>query len=220
MQTKLYNQNGEVVGEVQLPESIFEVTIKGDVIQQAVSTQLANRRPVLAHTKDRSEVSGGGRKPWRQKGTGRARHGSIRSPLWRGGGVTFGPSKNRNFTRKINKKTRRKAIFMVLSGKTRDQQIIVLDAMNLEETKTKALAMVLKTLSEKLMNKNPQKQPSLLLVVAQETAQIQRAIKNIEFAKVLSAKNLNVIDLLSYQYILLIKEAIPVIGGMGSISKI
>lgn len=211
MKVNLYNQGGEVVGEVQLSESIFGLVVKDDVVQQAVSAQLANSRQRLAHTKDRSEVSGGGRKPWRQKGTGRARHGSIRSPLWRGGGVTFGPNKNRNFARKINKKTKRKAIFMVLSGKVHDRQIIVLDALNLEEAKTKALAAVLKTLAGKLMDKNPKKQSRVLLVVAGEAAKIRRAVKNIEFAKALSAQSLNVIDLLSYPYILLTKDALPVI---------
>lgn len=211
MMTKLYNQEGEIVGEIQLPENLFGLAVNDDVIHQAVKAQLANSRQVLAHTKDRSEVRGGGKKPWRQKGTGRARHGSIRSPLWRGGGVTFGPTKNRNFTQKINKKTKRKAMGMILSGKARDQQIIVLEAVNLEEAKTKALAAVFKTLSEKLMGGELQKQSSVLLIVAGEAAKIHRAVKNIPFAKTLSARSLNVVDLLSHRYILLIKDALPVI---------
>lgn len=209
MKTNLYNQQGEILGEIQLPEAIFDLKVKDDVIHQAVVAQLANSRQVLAHTKDRSEVRGGGKKPWRQKGTGRARHGSIRSPLWKGGGVTFGPSKHRNFSKKINKKTRRKAIFMALSGKAQDQKILVFDAINLEDAKTKTLAGVLKVLSGKLMErKNP---PSTLLITPGQETKTQQAISNIKFAKALSAKSLNVADLLSHQIVLLAKDAIPVI---------
>lgn len=209
MQAKLYNQSGEVIGEIQLPESIFGVTINDDVIHQAVVAQGANRRQVLAHTKDRGEVRGGGKKPWRQKGTGRARHGSIRSPLWKGGGVTFGPSKNRNFSVKINKKTRRKAMLMALSGKVHDQKLLVVDGLKMEEPKTKHLAVILKTLSGKLgEKKNP---PSTLLITPGQETKIRQAIGNLNFAKALSAKSLNIGDLLAHQIILLTKEAIPVI---------
>ncbi len=209
MKTNLYNQVGEIVGEVQLPEAIFDLAAKDDVIHQAVVIQLANSRQVLAHTKDRSEVRGGGKKPWRQKGTGRARHGSIRSPLWRGGGVTFGPSKDRNFSKKINKKTRRKALFMVLSGKVHDQKLLVFDAINMEDVKTKTLVAILKVLAGKLMERTTP--PSTLLITPNQEAKIQQAIGNIKFAKALSAKSLNVGDLLAHQIVLLAKDAIPVI---------
>jgi len=209
MKTNLYNQEGEILGEIQLPETIFDLKVSDDVIHQAVVSQLANSRQVLAHTKDRSEVRGGGKKPWRQKGTGRARHGSIRSPIWKGGGVTFGPSKNRNFSKKINKKTRRKALFMALSGKAQDQKILVFDAINMENVKTKTLAAILKTLSGKIMERK--NSPSTLLITPSQEAKTQRAIGNIKFAKALSAKSLNVADLLAHQIILLAKDAIPVI---------
>lgn len=209
MKTNLYNQKGEILEEIQLPEAVFDLVVQDDVIHQAVVTQLANSRQILAHTKDRSEVRGGGKKPWRQKGTGRARHGSIRSPLWKGGGVTFGPSKNRNFSKKINKKTRRKALFMALSGKRHDQKLLVFDAINMEDVKTKTLAAILKVLAGKLMaKKNP---PRTLLITPGQETRIQQAINNIKFAKALSAKSLNVVDLLACQVILLAKDAIPVI---------
>ncbi|MDO8494984.1 MAG: 50S ribosomal protein L4 [bacterium] len=213
MKTDLYNQGGEVIGEVQLPEKVFGVAIDHDLLHQAAVAQLANRRQVLAHTKDRSEVSGGGKKPWRQKGTGRARHGSIRSPIWKGGGVAFGPSKDRNFSVKINKKVKRKAIFMALSGKVKDKQILVLDGVSINEAKTKTLVGLLKTISGKLAGyrSSKTKKDSVLMVSAKSDEKLNRAINNIGFAKTLDAKSLNVLDLLSYKYILLTQDAIPVI---------
>jgi large subunit ribosomal protein L4 len=120
-----------------LPKEIFDVEINPDLIHQVVVAQTANRRRVIAHTKGRGEVRGGGKKPWRQKGTGRARHGSIRSPLWKGGGVTFGPTKERTFKKEINKKMKRKALFMVLTAKAKNNLLLVLDKIILEQPKTK-----------------------------------------------------------------------------------
>lgn len=213
MKVNLYNQGGEVIGEVQLPARVFGVAVDHDLLHQAAVAQLANRRQVLAHTKDRSEVSGGGKKPWRQKGTGRARHGSIRSPIWKGGGVAFGPSKDRNFSVKINKKVKRKAIFMALSGKVKDQQLLVLDGMAVNEAKTKILVSILKTIASKFTGyKSSKTRPdSILMISDRNDEKIIRAINNIGFAKALDAKSLNVLDLLSCKYILLTKDAIPVI---------
>ena len=129
MKVSVYNQEGKEVGKVLLPKEIFEVKVNPDLVHQVVVCQMANRRQPIAHTKDRGEVRGGGRKPWSQKGTGRARHGSIRSPLWIGGGVTFGPRKEKIFKKKIPKKMRRKALFMVLSGKAKENLLLVLDKL-------------------------------------------------------------------------------------------
>lgn len=144
--TTVYNQQGEKVKEITLDPKIFGFEVKPELIQHAIVVQQANARHNLAHTKDRSDVAGGGRKPWRQKGTGRARHGSIRSPLWRGGGVTFGPRKNQNYALKINKKARRKAILMGLSDKATHDNIILVDKLNLEESKTKKFFEILQNL--------------------------------------------------------------------------
>ena len=116
----IYNQKGEKTGKIDIPESIFSLEPNIDLIHQVYVAQQANSRIAIAHTKTRGEVRGGGKKPWKQKGTGRARHGSIRSPIWKGGGVTFGPRSDRNFSKAINKKQRQKALFMVLSSKVND----------------------------------------------------------------------------------------------------
>ena len=138
-----YTQNGKESGKAELPSEIFDVKMNSDLVHQVVIAQMSNQRQVIAHTKDKSEVRGGGKKPWKQKGTGRARHGSIRSPIWKGGGVTFGPTKDRNFKKKINKKMRRKALFMVLSSKVKDKEMIILDELKIEKPKTKEIMKII-----------------------------------------------------------------------------
>ena len=125
MKIKVFNQNKEEKGEIELPKEIFEIEVNSDLIYQVVLAQRGNRRQGTAQAKMRGEVRGGGRKPWRQKGTGRARHGSTRSPLWRGGGVTFGPRADKNYKKRIPKKMGRKALFMVLSAKAKENLILV-----------------------------------------------------------------------------------------------
>lgn len=208
MDVKLYNQEGEEIGKVVLPVSIFGVAMDRDLVHQAVVAQQANARKVIAHTKDRSEVSGGGRKPWRQKGTGRARHGSIRSPIWRAGGITFGPTKERVFSKKINKKMKRKALFMALSSKVKDKETILLDKLDLSEPKTKQMAQIIEGLGKKLkvdFNKGT------LIVLSKVDQNISRASRNIPKIKVVRADSLNVLDILSYRNLLMLKPAVGVI---------
>jgi large subunit ribosomal protein L4 len=200
----VYNQEGQEVGTTRLPKEIFDVKINNDLLYQAINAQLANRRIHLAKTKDRSEVRGGGKKPWRQKGTGRSRHGSIRSPLWVGGGVTFGPNTEKVFERKINKKARRKALFMVLSSKVQDKEMIVIDELK-SEAKTKSLVNLLSKIikSEKKYN--------ALLAISKKDEKILKAIRNIGYAKLIAADSLNVLDLLSFKYLITDKESIKLI---------
>src|SRR3989339_1179624 len=129
----VYNQKGEKIKELELPSVIFEVKANQDLIYQALNAQQGGARQNLAAVKDRSQVSGGGKKPWRQKGTGRARHGSNRSPIWKGGGVTFGPTGNENFAKKINKKMRQKAVFMVLSERVKNENLFILDSLSIKD---------------------------------------------------------------------------------------
>ena len=137
MTVDIYNQQNKKVDKMELPDNIFNIKWNPDLVWQTAMVMNANRRQILAHTKDRGEVKGGGKKPWRQKGTGRARAGSIRSPLWKGGGVTFGPTKERNFKRKINKKMRRLAFFSLISKKIKDSELKIIDSLDINSFKTK-----------------------------------------------------------------------------------
>lgn len=192
---KVYNMNGEVIGEEKLDSALFEVLAKEGLIHQAVVAQMANRRQVLAHTKDRGEVRGGGKKPWKQKGTGRARQGSIRSPLWVGGGVVFGPRKDRNFHQKINKKMKRKALLMCLSDRAREEKIVVLDKLELDNFKTKKFLEIL--------NKLPNKDKKTLLVLADNDKKIIKSAANLPRLKTIESVNLNVVDVLNHEYLML-----------------
>lgn len=203
-----YNQKGEKIGTTRLPSEIFDVPFNSDLVHQVVVSQMANRRQGTVHTKDRGEVSGGGRKPWRQKGTGRARHGSIRSPLWRHGGVTFGPRKERIFEKKIPKKMRRKALFMVLSAKAKNNLLILLDKFCLEKPKTKLLVGFLRNLKSKIENF---KEGSILITLAGLDKNLILAARNIPKVKTIQAKDLNCLDLLSFRYLLLTKDSLKVI---------
>lgn len=206
---KVYNQKGEEVGKADLPAGIFGLKMNRDLVHQAVVAQMANARQVLAHTKDRSETRGGGRKPWRQKGTGRARHGSIRSPIWRGGGIAFGPTKQRVFAKKINRKMKQRALFMLLSSKVKDEELILLDKLELSEGKTKLIAEIINSLKTKL-KKNLDK--SSLIVLAKTDLKVSRAVNNIPKIKTIRADSLNVLDVLSHQYLLIPQEGIKVIA--------
>ncbi|NQV00536.1 MAG: 50S ribosomal protein L4 [Parcubacteria group bacterium] len=208
MLIKIYNQKGEETGKAKLPAEIFGVKMNQDLVHQAVVAQMANSRKVIAHTKDRSEKRGGGRKPWRQKGTGRARHGSIRSPIWRGGGVTFGPTKDRNFSKKINKKMKQKALLMTLSSKLKDKEIILLDNIELTKRKTKLMVEIINDLKTKL-KKNLNK--SVLIVLPKTDLKISQSVKNIPKTKTIRADSLNVLDILTHQYLLILQDSIKVI---------
>lgn len=203
MFVKTYDQTGKEVGKTRLPAELFEVKMNPDLVHQVAVAQAANRRRKIAHTKDRSEVRGGGVKPWRQKGTGRARHGSIRSPLWKGGGVTFGPRKERNFKQKINKKMRRKALYMVLSAKAKDGKVILLEDLKLDQPKTKLMMLVL--------GKLPPGGASSMLVLPSYNQDLIRAVRNIPKVQPVQAKDLNALDVLSYKYLLMPKESVKVI---------
>ncbi|MBU3922747.1 50S ribosomal protein L4 [Patescibacteria group bacterium] len=197
LNAKTINMQGEKVGEIKLPAEIFGLEIKHDLIYQAVISQKSSNRIPYAHTKDRSEVRGGGRKPWRQKGTGRARHGSTRSPIWIGGGVTFGPRNERNFDKKINKKAKRKALLMVFSSKFRDKELIVVDKLELEKGKTKTIDLFIKKIIKK---------PNALIISSNKN--VIRASKNLPYLKTIGINSLNVIDLLSFKYLILSQESI------------
>jgi large subunit ribosomal protein L4 len=203
MKINIYNQQGKEVDTMTLPKEIFDVKFNADLVHQIAVSLSANKRQISAHTKNRGEVRGGGKKPWRQKGTGRSRHGSIRSPLWKGGGVTHGPRKERIFEKDIPKKMRRKALFMVLSQKAKDNQLVVLDKIESEKGKTKEMAKSLQSL--------PCNNQATLIALPNYDEKVFLAARNIKKTSVEDARNLNVLDLLSYKYLLLTKDSIKTI---------
>jgi len=203
MKITIYDQEGKEAGTTLLPKEIFDVKINPNLIHQVVVSQMANRRKVIAHTKTRGEVSGGGKKPWRQKGLGRARHGSIRSPIWRHGGVVFGPTKEKVFIKKIPKKMKRKALLMILSAKAKNNLLVLLDKLKLEQIKTKLMAEIL--------GKLPSKNESCLIALPKAAKNLILAAKNIPNIKTIQTKDLNTLDLLSFKYLVMPKESIKII---------
>ena len=199
----VYNQEGKETVQTILPKEIFDVKLNPDLVHQVVVSQMANRRRVIAHTKGRGEVRGGGKKPWRQKGTGRARHGSIRSPLWPGGGVTFGPTKEKIFKKEIPQKMKRLALFMALSDKAKNNLLILLDELKLEKPKTKSMAEILKGL--------PLKEGSNLIALPNLDKNIILSVRNIKNAETIQARDLNALDLFSFKYLVMPKESVKVI---------
>ncbi len=203
----VYNQEGEKKEDISVSEKVFGVDLNEGLIYQAVVAQMSNKRQVLAHTKDRSEVRGGGRKPWRQKGTGRARAGSNSSPIWIGGGVTFGPLKTRNFSKKINKKMKQKALMMVLSDKVKNDNIAIVEELKMKEFKTKIFNEIISKI-EKNFKKDENKKRSILIINDQKDNKIKYSGRNIPEIKVLNLENINIIDLLKYNKLILTKKAV------------
>jgi len=217
METQIYNQKGKSVGKFELPESIFGVPWNGDLVHQVVTAMQANARTPVAHTKDRSDVRGGGRKPWKQKGTGRARHGSSRSPIWKGGGVTHGPRNEKSYDQKINKKMKAKALYTVLSEKLRKGQLIFVEELNLKAIKTKDAVSVIKDLStikgfERMVGG---KKPNTYISVPAKGDILKKSFANIPTIEIDEVRNMNPVDLLTYRYIIISQptESVAFLGG-------
>lgn len=194
MKVKVYNTQGKEVKELELNPEIFGIEVKPEVVHEVFVALRNNQREPWADTKNRGEVQGGGKKPWQQKGTGRARHGSIRSPIWKGGGVAFGPLTERNYKTKINKKTRRLATKMCLADKAQNGALWVMDSLSLSEPKTKLFASILKAL--------PVKQKTFLVVTPGKDPVVLRATSNLKSVKTTRAEDLNVLDVLNKQAII------------------
>lgn len=210
MEVSLYNQQAKVVGKLELSDAAFNVPMNRDLVYQVAVSQRSNERQVLAHAKGRAEVRGGGKKPWRQKGTGRARHGSIRSPIWKGGGVAHGPTKEANFKKKINIKMARKAVITVLSSKVRSGHFAVVDEITLKAAKTKEMAVIAKSLNS-VFNKDAKKQSNMLLVVPTAHQNLFRAAGNLPNVEMIEARNLNALTLLEAKNIVALKDSVEVI---------
>jgi len=202
MKLKLYNQTGETIGDVELDAKVFGVKPNPGVIEQAIVTHLANRRVVAAHTKTKGEVRGGGRKPWKQKGTGRARHGSIRSPQWKGGGVVFGPRKNRNFVIKMNVSAKRKALLMSLTDKALNERVTIIDKIDMPTVKTKEFAKVMKAV--------PTKAKTMIILPTTDLPLVKSG-RNIPGVSFIRADSLNTYDVVKAGQLLILKPALDVI---------
>lgn len=203
VQLPVYNIEGEIVDQVELADSVFGVEPRATLMHQAVVAQLANARQGTASTKRRGEVRGGGRKPWRQKGTGRARQGSRRAPHWRGGGITFGP-KPRDYRQRLNHKARRLAIRCALSAKVRDGRLLLLNELHFEEPKTKAMVQILDLFAIK----------SGLVVLAEKDENVIKSARNIPKIDTLPVNNLSIVDLLRHEHLIMPLEAVRIVEGL------
>lgn len=195
----LYNTDGTTLGEHMLNDAVFAVAPKKSLVHQVYTALEANEREPWAHTKDKSEVRGGGKKPWKQKGTGRARHGSIRSPIWKGGGVTFGPLNERNYTQKINKKMNQEAVRMCLTDKVNEAKFIVLDSLT-PAGKTKEMTAIRKAL--------PGNGKKTLVLSVTNDEKLNLATRNIPTVHLQRVQDVNVVDLLHHQYIITTKDGV------------
>ena len=201
-EVKVYNTEGQTSKTLELNEAVFAIPLKTSLINQVYQAIRANLRSPWADTKDKGEVRGGGKKPWKQKGTGRARHGSIRSPIWKGGGVTFGPLTDRNYKQKINKKMSRNAVIMALSEKVRSDEFVVLE--NLTSTgKTREMAALRKAL--------PGLGKTTLFLVPSMKSEIVQSIKNLPNCEIKQAVDVNVMDLLHHKYIIASIESVRIL---------
>ena len=198
----VYNMDGAKVSEIDLADEIFNVPVKQHVLHEVVIMQLANRRAGTASTKGRSEVRGGGQKPYRQKGTGRARAGTRSSPLWRGGGVVFGP-RPRSYAYKVPKKVRRQALKMALTSKLQDNALIVVDKLDLETVKTKPFVEVMEALRAK----------AALIVTDQKLENLELSSRNVPNVKVVRSEGLNVYDILKFQHLILLEPSVKQLEG-------
>ena len=207
MKIPVYTQEGKEAGEVALPKDVFEVQMNADLVHQVMISYAANKRQVSAHTKNRGEVRGGGRKPWRQKGTGRARAGSTRGPIWKGGGVSGGPRNEKVYEKAIPAKMRKKALAMVLSEKAKNNLLVVVDTLDMQSPKTKIMAAMIKKLPVASASR---------LVLYSSGKEIFLAARNIAKTGVAETRNMNVADLLKYKYVVLGKDIIAEIEKLVS----
>lgn len=232
IKVKVYNQEAKETGEMELSPKVFGVKINPALVHQAVVAQMANMRKVLAHTLTKSEVRGGGKKPWAQKGTGRARAGSSRSPLWRGGGIIFGPRKDRNFKTRINKKMRQNAMLMALSDKVANNHFTVVDKLEMAEYKTKIFNNFViafektadgrkqktensdKKQENKKTKKQENKKRSLLIITDGKDDKLKNSARNLPGIELMNMNNINLVDLLKYKNLIMTKGVVEKLEKM------
>jgi len=206
MNAKVFSKEGKETGSVNLPEAVFGVAWNADLVHGVVTGMQANARgESSAHTKGRGEVSGGGKKPWKQKGTGRARHGSTRSPIWVGGGIAHGPRNEKDYSVKINKKVRAKALATVLSKKLADLEVIFVDSLKLDEPKTKEAKAIITAIATGSGNEMlaKKRKNAAVIVIANRDLATEKSFRNFGNFEVIQAKDVNPVDLLTYKYVVI-----------------
>ncbi len=205
MEHIIYNQKGQESGKIKLPESVFGVSWNADLVHQVVTSMMSSARHPIAHTKTRGEVSGGGKKPWQQKGTGRARHGSTRSPIWVGGGIAHGPRNDKNFDRKVNKKAKSKALYTILSKKLRDGEILFVESLNFSTPKTKDAKDVIVSFSKiKGFEKFSTKPKNVALIAIDKKATVlTKSLENLGNLSVEELRTINPVSLMNHKYLVI-----------------
>ncbi|MFZ2621170.1 MAG: 50S ribosomal protein L4 [Minisyncoccia bacterium] len=205
LEATVYNQEGKESGKIKIPENVFGLRWNADLVHQVVVSMESGARTNVAHTKNRGEVSGGGKKPWQQKGTGRARHGSTRSPIWRHGGVTHGPRNDKSYEKKINKKMKAKALYTILSAKYKKGEVMFVDDISLRVIKTKNALGVLSNLSKvkgfnDLLSK---RKNSAYINLASKDITTEKSFRNFGNLEVDEIRNMNPLDLMKYKYVII-----------------
>jgi large subunit ribosomal protein L4 len=204
MDAPIYNQSGKPAGKIKLPDAVFGLKWNADLVHEIVRLMNSNSRSPIANAKMRGEVRGGGKKPWQQKGTGRARHGSSRSPIWVGGGTTHGPRKEKNYARKINKKAKAKALYTILSRKFKDGEVLFLDTVSMAAPKAAEARNVIQSLSkikgfEKLATK---KQNAAMFALDKKTDAVTKSFRNFGNVSVEEFRNINPVSVLNHTYLI------------------
>lgn len=212
MEAKIYNKTGKEAGSIKLPENVFGLPWNADLVHQVAESMKSDARKPVAHTKNRGEVRGGGKKPWQQKGTGRARHGSIRSPLWVGGGVTHGPRNEKNFSRKVNKKMKAKALYTILSKKFKDGEILFVESFAMSAPKTKEAKEIVTSIGgipgfEKISTK---KRNVLYIALDSKHQAIEKSFRNMGNIFLDEARNMSPLDILDHKYVMFVNPEVSV----------
>jgi large subunit ribosomal protein L4 len=209
METTLYNQKGKEAGKIKIPEAVFGLSWNADLVHQVVVSMTSSMRHTIANTKTRGEVSGGGKKPWQQKGTGRARHGSTRSPIWVGGGIAHGPRADKNYDRKINKKAKTKALYTILSKKFKDGEVLFVDSLSFATPKASDAKATLMAFSGiKGFEKFATKPRNVAVIsVGKKSPTITKSFKNFGNVEVEELRNINPVSILNHKYLVIANPA-------------
>lgn len=209
MESSVYNAAGDAADKLELPDSLFGQEPRVDLLHRVITVARHNARQPVAHTKERSDRRGGGKKPWQQKGTGRARHGSVRSPIWRGGGVTFGPSNERNFKKKVSTTEKRQAVVSALSAKHDDGEVLLVDELDFEEPSANQAREMLDQLSgvQGFAKMEDRRNNAALIILPEHDKNTELSFRNFGNVSVRLAQDVNALDLLTYKYTIIVDPA-------------